>query len=84
MKYNQRKVYLILGNMCVNVRWQRGSCEQMLEFIACRESCYVVAAGNLPTDFRFWRGAGKLAVNGSPLRGVPMSNGEGSLKTLPR
>ena len=57
---------------------------QMLEFIACRESCYVVAAGNLPTDFRFWRGAEKLVVNGSPLRGVRRSNGEGSLKTLPR
>ena len=45
---------------------------------------HAVAAENLQTDFRFWRGAGKLAVNGFPLRGVPGSIGEGSLKTLPR
>ena len=62
-----------------------GSCVQILDFIACRGSCYVVvAAGNLRTDFRFWGGAGKLVVNGFPLRGVPGSNRVGSLKTLPR
>ena len=77
-------MYLILGNMCVNVGWQQGSCVQILEFIAYRGRCYVVAAGNLRTDFRFWGGAEKLVANGFLLRGVPMSNGEGSLKTLPR
>ena len=57
---------------------------QILEFIACRGSCYVVAAGNLRTDFRFWGQAEKLVVNGFPLRGVRRSNSEGSLETLPR
>ena len=62
-----------------------GSCVQILDFITERGSCYVVAAGNLRTDFRFWcRAASKLDVNGFPLRGAPQSNGEGSLKTLPR
>ena len=74
---------MILGNICVNVGCQRGSCVQMLEFIAYRGSCYVVAAGNLQTDFSFWGGAKKLLVNGFPLRGVRRSNSKGSLKTLP-
>ena len=32
---------------------------------------HAVAAENLQTDFRFRRGAGKVALNGFPLRGVP-------------
>ena len=46
-----------------------GSCVQILDFITERGSCYVVAAGNLRTDFRFWCRAAKLDVNGFPLRG---------------
>ena len=59
-----------------------GSCVQILDFITERGSCYVVAAGNLRTDFRFWCGAAKLDVNGFLLHGAhPVQRG-GELKNF--